>query len=82
VLGWLLSLFGRGRGVDAEPIHEADAYLHSYGTRSGEILSIERAPDPEPEQIPRRTGDMTGELLRRAFEVKLDTRGGKTSTRT
>jgi len=81
VLAWLLSLFGRGRRADAEPIREEDAYLHSYGARTGEILSIERASDPEPEQIPRRTGDMTGELLRRAFEVKLDSRGGKASSR-
>jgi hypothetical protein len=29
----------------------------------------------EPQRIPRRTGDMTGELLRRAFESKLDARG-------
>ena len=35
----------------------------------------EGAPAPEPQRIPRRTGDMTGELLRRAFEAKLDARG-------
>jgi hypothetical protein len=72
VLRWLRSLFRRGRREDASPIREADAYARSYGDRSGEIVSVvpqERKP------IPRRTGDMTGELLRRAFEAKLDSRG-------
>ena len=36
---------------------------------------VEHAPPPDPQRIPRRTGDMTGELLRRAFEAKLDARG-------
>jgi hypothetical protein len=72
VLRWLRSLFRRGRRDDASPIREADAYAHSYGERSGEIVSIVRK---EPQRIPRRTGDMTGELLRRAFESKLDSRG-------
>ena len=69
---WLFSLFRRGRGDEAAPIREAEAYARSYGERSGEIVSVVRQ---EPKPIPRRTGDMTGELLRRAFEVKLDRRG-------
>jgi hypothetical protein len=72
VLRWLSSLFRRGRRNEASPIREADAYARSYGDRSGEIVSIVRQ---EPKRIPRRTGDMTGELLRRAFEMKLDSRG-------
>ena len=72
MLRWLLSLFGRRRRDEASPIREADAYARSYGERSGEIVSIVRQ---EPKPIPRRTGDMTGELLRRAFEAKLDARG-------
>ncbi|HZT93448.1 MAG TPA: hypothetical protein VE985_03085 [Gaiellaceae bacterium] len=72
MLRWLLSLFRRGRRDEASPIREADAYARSYGERSGEIVSVARA---EPKPIPRRTGDMTGELLRRAFEAKLDARG-------
>ena len=72
MLRWLLALFGRGRRDEASPIREADAYARSYGERSGEIVSIVRQ---EPKPIPRRTGDMTGELLRRAFEAKLDARG-------
>ena len=72
MLRWLRSLFRRGRRDDASPIREADAYAHSYGERSGEIVSIVRQ---EPQRIPRRTGDMTGEVLRRAFESKLDSRG-------
>ncbi len=72
MLRWLSSLFRRGRRNEASPIREADAYARSYGDRSGEIVSIVRQ---EPKRIPRRTGDMTGELLRRAFETKLDSRG-------
>ncbi len=79
MLRWLFSLFrGGSRRVEDSPIGEEDAYAHSYGDRSGEILSVERIPDPEPEQIPRRTGDLTGELLRRAFESKLDARRNAT----
>ena len=69
---WLLSLFGRGRRDEASPIREAEAYARSYGDRSGEIVSVARQ---EPKRIPRRTGDMTGELLRRAFEARLNGRG-------
>jgi hypothetical protein len=76
VFRWLLSLFGRGRRDEASPIREAEAYARSYGDRSGEIVSVVRV---EPQQIPRRTGDMTGELLRRAFESKLDSRGKATT---
>lgn len=72
MLRWLLSLFGRGRRDEGSPIREAEAYARSYGDRSGEIVSIVRQ---EPKPIPRRTGDMTGELLRRAFEARLDARG-------
>lgn len=72
MLGWLRSLFGRGKKRDASPIREEDAYARSYGERSGEIVSVSRV---ELKPIPRRTGDMTGELLRRAFEARLDSRG-------
>ena len=72
MLRWLSSIFRRGRREEASPIREADAYARSYGERSGEIVSVVRQ---EPKPIPRRTGDMTGELLRRAFEAKLDSRG-------
>jgi len=76
VLGWLSSLFRRRRRDEATPIREADAYARSYGDRSGEIVSVARV---EPKRIPRRTGDMTGELLRRAFETRLDSRGKATT---
>ncbi|HEX5174968.1 MAG TPA: hypothetical protein VFV91_12595 [Gaiellaceae bacterium] len=72
MLRWLSSLFRRGRRDEASPIREAEAYARSYGERTGEIVSVARV---EPKPIPRRTGDMTGELLRRAFESKLDSRG-------
>jgi hypothetical protein len=77
VLGWFLSLFRRRRPREASPIREEDAYARSYGERSGEIVSVVRV---EPKPIPRRTGDMTGELVRRAFELRLDARG-RTATK-
>jgi len=76
VFRWLRSLFGRGRRDEASPIRESEAYARSYGERSGEIVRVARQ---EPKRIPRRTGDMTGEYLRRAFEARLDRRG-KTHT--
>jgi hypothetical protein len=75
VLRWLRSLFGRGRRDESSPIRESEAYARSYGERSGEIVSVGRQ---ELKPIPRRTGDMTGELLRRAFEAALDRRGRAT----
>jgi len=71
VLGWFVSLFRRRRPREVSPIREEDAYARSYGERSGEIVSVVRV---ELKPIPRRTGDMTGELLRRAFEARLDSR--------
>jgi hypothetical protein len=53
------------------PIHEAEAYARLHGERTGDLLRVEIAVR---EPIPHRTGDMTGELLRRAFEAKLDAR--------
>jgi hypothetical protein len=74
MLDWLLSLFGlRSRRADDGPIGEDAAYAHSYGDRSGEVLSVERVPEPEPEPS-RARGDLTGEFLRRAFERRLDAR--------
>ncbi|HET8752238.1 MAG TPA: hypothetical protein VFM43_06885 [Gaiellaceae bacterium] len=72
MVAWFRSLFRRGRRAETSPIREEEAYARSYGERSGEIVSIARA---EPKPIPRRTGDLTGELLRRAFETRLDSRG-------
>ena len=72
MLAWLLSLFGLRRKAEAEPIREEEAYLHSYGDRTGEVINVEPVPEPEPEPSPH--GDLTGEFLRRAFEQKLDAR--------
>ena len=77
MLAWFRSLFGRRRPKEASPIREEDAYARSYGERSGEIVSVARI---EPKRIPRRTGDMTGELLRRAFEARLERRGKAAGT--
>ena len=75
MFAWLLSLFGRGSRRDDEgPIGEDAAYAHSYGDRSGEVISVERVPEPEPEPNPLENGDLTGEFLRRAFERKLEAR--------
>jgi hypothetical protein len=69
-VGFLARLFRRRRRP-AEPFREQDAYARLHGDRSGEIVSVAAL---ERQPIPRRTGDMTGELLRRAFEAKLDAR--------
>jgi hypothetical protein len=75
MFAWLRSLFGRRpRNQDAGPIDEEAAYANSYGDRTGEIIAIERIPEPEPEPSPLDRGDLTGEVLRRAFERKLDER--------
>lgn len=70
-MGFLRRLFRRR--PRPEPIDEQEAYARSYGDRSGEILRVEPLPAaPEP---PSPWQDLTGELLRRAFENRLDTRG-------
>jgi hypothetical protein len=56
-----------------KPILEAEAYARLHGDRLGDVLSVVRV---ERRPIPRRTGDLTGELLRRAFEARLDARAG------
>ena len=59
------------RRPTAAPIDEQEAYARSYGERSGEILKVEPLvvePPPNPFE------DLTGELLRRAFENRLDAR--------
>lgn len=66
----------RRRRQRETPILEGEAYARCHGERSGEIVSIARA---ERKPIPRRTGDLTGELLRRAFEARLDARGQPSS---
>ncbi|HET7566766.1 MAG TPA: hypothetical protein VFJ91_02155 [Gaiellaceae bacterium] len=66
-MGFLL----RRRTREAPPIREAEAYERLHGDRSGEVFAVAAV---ERKPIPRRTGDLTGELLRRAFESKLDAR--------
>lgn len=67
-----MRLWWRRRRKRAAPIREGEAYARCHGERSGEIVSVARL---ERKPIPRRTGDLTGELLRRAFEARLDARG-------
>lgn len=67
---FLARLFRRRRRP-VEPIREQEAYARLHGERTGEIVSV-AAHERKP--IPRRTGDMTGELLRRALEAKIDAR--------
>ena len=75
MFAWLLSLFGLGsRRHDDDPIDETTAYAHSYGDRTGEVISVEPMPEPEPEPSHGLRTDLTGEVLRRAFEDKLDAR--------
>ena len=77
VLTWFRSLFRRREPREASPIREEDAYARSYGERSGEIVSVVRM---EPQRIPRWTGTLTGELVRPAFEARLDSRGKAAGT--
>jgi hypothetical protein len=68
-MSFLRRLFRRRRST--APIFEDEAYARLHGDRTGEIfrvVAVERKP------IPRRTGDLSGELLRRAFEARLDAR--------
>jgi hypothetical protein len=74
MFAWLRSLFGRPRRSDDSPIDETAAYAHSYGDRTGEVISVEPIPEPEPEPGPRMRAGLSGEFLRRAFERKLDER--------
>ena len=55
----------------AAPIREDEAYARCHGARTGDLVRIVTVQRPS---IPRRTGDLTGELLRRAFEARLDAR--------
>jgi hypothetical protein len=75
MFAWLRSLFGlRPRRPDDVPIDEGTAYAHSYGDRTGEVISVEPMPEPEPEPSPGMRNGLTGEFLRRAFERKLEER--------
>jgi hypothetical protein len=53
------------------PINEEEAYARSYGERGGDILRVEPLALETP---PNPFEDLTGELLRRAFEDRLDAR--------
>ena len=64
--------FLRRRRSETPAFREADAYERLHGERTGEIVRVEPAPPRKP--IPHRNGDLSGELLRRAFEAKLDSR--------
>ena len=63
--------FLRRRRRVIPPILEGEAYARCHGERSGDLVRIVTVSRPA---IPRRTGDISGELLRRAFEARLDAR--------
>lgn len=69
-MGFLRRLFRRR--PDPAPIDEQEAYARSYGDRTGEIVKIEPLPPRQPDPV--FPEELTGELLRRAFETKLDSR--------
>jgi hypothetical protein len=75
-VSFLRRLFGRP--PDLAPIAEEEAYARSYGDRGGDLIRVSRAvripvPAPALEEEPI-SADLTGELLRRAFETRLDRR--------
>jgi hypothetical protein len=75
MFAWLRALFGiRPRRPDDRLIDEDTAYAHSYGDRTGEVISVEPLPEPEPEPSEGMRSDLTGEVLRQAFEEKLEAR--------
>jgi hypothetical protein len=75
-MGFLRRLFGRR--PDLAPIAEEEAYARSYGDRGGDLIRVSRVvAEPVPVAAvaqPPISGDLTGELLRRAFETRLDRR--------
>ena len=69
-MGFFRRLFRRR--PEPAPIDEQAAYARSYGDRTGEIVRVEPLPPRQSE--PLFPEELTGELLRRAFETKLDSR--------
>jgi hypothetical protein len=51
------------------PLNEAEAYARCHGTRGTEVRIVQLEP-----KRPRYESAVTGEDLRRSFEVKLDQR--------
>lgn len=62
--------FLRRTRPEPRPLHEAEAYERCHGHRSGDLIRVVRVAPPRK----RLAGDLTGELLRRAFETRLDAR--------
>jgi hypothetical protein len=59
------------------PIGEAEAYARLHGERGEEIVRVEPMPPPPPPEPPQ--AGLTGESLRRAFERRLQSRGGRST---
>ena len=53
------------------PIPEAEAYERCHGDRGGDLVRVMVVERPPPRRI---DAELTGELLRRAFETRLDAR--------
>ncbi len=68
-MGFLRRLFRRR--PEPAPLDEQAAYARSYGDRTGDIVRVEPVVVPPPVDP---FEDLTGELLRRAFETRLDAR--------
>jgi hypothetical protein len=60
----------RRRRVQIRPISEAVAYARCHGDRDTELVRVVR---PEPHRPSHRL-PVSGETLRRAFELRLDQR--------
>lgn len=66
-----MALLGRRR-KDFKPITEAEAYARCHGDRGPDLIGITVIPRPKH----RFPIGVTGETLRRDFELRLDHRGG------
>jgi len=63
--------FLRRARPEFRPIPESEAYARCHGDRSGDLIRVVVAEPPPPEEP---AAELTGELLRRAFETRLDAR--------
>ena len=63
--------FLRRTRPEFRPIPEEEAYARCHGDRGGDLVRVVVVERPPPRRV---DAELTGELLRRAFESRLDAR--------